>query len=409
MDHTTPGKRLAPKNSAPSGARIAVVIAAVLLAVLIGGYAALCALAGRGGRLYPNTSIQAVNVSRMPPQEARAALDRAWNSAVSGTVVLSLSDGSATVELGADLAALQGLDELLPTLSPATDGTPFYLRGLRYVQSFFSPRNVILPVALTGDGAARLEEAAGRLAAQADRPLAAPSWSKDGDSVTLRKGSTGQSADTGSIRADVEAALSLTDLRFPLASFNITVELVQAPPPELDLEDIARQLFVAPVDARLDPEAKTILPSSPGVRLDAEAARALLADLPEGGECTLPLTPLEPEIHADDLDKLYYQDLLASAESKVTGTSARISNVNVGRKYIDGAVLLPGETFSYMALVAPYSAARGFKPAPVYAGGGSRDELGGGLCQVSSTLYLACLRADLEIVERHQQIGRAHV
>ena len=151
-----------------------------------------------------------------------------------------------------------------------------------------------------------------------------------------------------------------------------------------------------------DGEKKEIVPSVTGVSLDEEAAQALLSRTGEGEDCTLSLTFTEPETTTAGLEEVLFRDLLGSAESRVTGTAARISNVNIGQGYIDGTILMPDEVFSYMALVAPYSAERGFKPASVYAGGGSRDELGGGLCQVSSTLYLATLRANLEIVERYQ-------
>lgn len=405
MDNTTPGKRLAPKHGPSPGGKVAVIVIAVLLALLVGGYAVLCALASDRGRLYPNTTVMGVQVGRMTAEEARAALDAALDRALNGsTVTIALSDGSAQAELPAALVELDGVEELMPSLSPTTDGTPVPLRGFRYVQSLFTTRSYSLPVVLSDAGKARIDQAAAELTRQSSRPMVSTTWIKEEDAVTFRKGSSGQSVDTAPVQDNIMSLLSagLPDLTAPLPSFTVTARLVETPLPPMDLEDIARQVLVEPQDAHLDPETKEILPASPGVCLDVEAARALLDSTREGADCTIALTHLEPEIHADDLDKIYYQDLLASAESRVTGTSARISNVNVGQKYIDGTVLLPGEVFSYMALVAPYSAERGFKPASVYAGGGSRDELGGGLCQVSSTLYLACLRADLEIVERHQ-------
>ena len=62
---------------------------------------------------------------------------------------------------------------------------------------------------------------------------------------------------------------------------------------------------------------------------------------------------------------------------------------------------MPGEEFSYNNTTGSRSADKGYLPAPVYSGGASVDETGGGICQTSSTLYLACLRSNLEITERY--------
>ena len=68
---------------------------------------------------------------------------------------------------------------------------------------------------------------------------------------------------------------------------------------------------------------------------------------------------------------------------------------------INGYVLNCGEVFSYNGAVGQRTAARGYQAAPAYVKGETVDEIGGGICQTSSTLYLACLRGNLEITERH--------
>ena len=62
---------------------------------------------------------------------------------------------------------------------------------------------------------------------------------------------------------------------------------------------------------------------------------------------------------------------------------------------------MPGEEFSYNNTTGSRSADKGYLPAPVYSGGASVDETGGGICQTSSTIYYAVLHTTLEIVERH--------
>ena len=83
------------------------------------------------------------------------------------------------------------------------------------------------------------------------------------------------------------------------------------------------------------------------------------------------------------------------------GTSARRSNVKLSAAAINGYVMNPGDVFSYNGVVGQRTAANGYQPAPAYVQGETVDEIGGGICQTSSTLYLACLRSNLAITERY--------
>ena len=101
------------------------------------------------------------------------------------------------------------------------------------------------------------------------------------------------------------------------------------------------------------------------------------------------------------LDRALFRDVLASASTSLnTGNTDRTNNVTLAAQYINGTILNPGEEFSYNDVVGPRTTERGFKAAGAYSNGKLIDEVGGGVCQPSSTLYMAVLRADLEVTER---------
>ena len=102
----------------------------------------------------------------------------------------------------------------------------------------------------------------------------------------------------------------------------------------------------------------------------------------------------------EGLNALLFRDELGRCETNIGGTANRLSNVITAAKSIDGIVLAPGQVFSYNDALGPRTVANGYKAAPAYIGGQTVDEVGGGICQDSSTLYMAVLRANLEIVER---------
>jgi len=101
-------------------------------------------------------------------------------------------------------------------------------------------------------------------------------------------------------------------------------------------------------------------------------------------------------------------EALANIDSQLSVYTTNYSSSAAGRKYnvgfaaskINGAVIMPGETFSYNEEVGPVTAAAGFQNAGVYIGNKVEEGIGGGLCQVSSTLYQAALHSNLEIEQR---------
>ena len=92
--------------------------------------------------------------------------------------------------------------------------------------------------------------------------------------------------------------------------------------------------------------------------------------------------------------------MLGSYSTFGAGTKGRITNITLASKSCDGVILMPGEIFSFNDALGERTVERGYKEATVYVNNSSTKGIGGGICQVSSTLFAAALYADLEIVER---------
>lgn len=120
-----------------------------------------------------------------------------------------------------------------------------------------------------------------------------------------------------------------------------------------------------------------------------------------GGRATITLatTPVAAKGGGDQIALV--KDVLAQSQtSYADSTDVRKQNIQVGVSLINGSVIYPGEEFSVEAATQPYTAENGYAPAPSYEMGSIVDTYGGGLCQVSTTLYLAVLNAELEVTER---------
>ena len=147
-----------------------------------------------------------------------------------------------------------------------------------------------------------------------------------------------------------------------------------------------------------------ITPSQTGVTVDLEATRAALNEAvnQEGtGEIRVEaaVTEQEPAITTEDLSTI--QDVLGTFSTDFSSSGAsRSTNLRVGAAKINGRVLMPGEILSGYECMQPFTVANGYRAATAYENGRSVDSIGGGVCQISTTLYNAALLAELEIVQR---------
>ncbi|MCL2839657.1 MAG: VanW family protein [Defluviitaleaceae bacterium] len=172
---------------------------------------------------------------------------------------------------------------------------------------------------------------------------------------------------------------------------------------DIDLSRLYDMLHIDAVDAVYDPETFSATQSTTGVSFDLDAATAQLTAANIGEEFIIPLVFTEPEVTTEYLQDRLFRDELASRTTHVAGTNARLNNVTLAASYIDGLVLNPGDVFSFNEVVGRRTAERGFQNAGGFRDGQLVDMIGGGICQVSSTLYDNVLHAYLEVIAR-----RAH-
>ena len=176
------------------------------------------------------------------------------------------------------------------------------------------------------------------------------------------------------------------------------------------LEEIAQNLYVAPKDAVINfrplyTNPFSIEPETVGRELDVDSIKQQVYDMVsrmESGTITLETTPLYPNYTAADLAKL--TTLIGTHYTAISTTSTENRNMNIERAcdLINGTIINPGETFSFNEVVGARSKENGFYKATVYNYGKEEEGYGGGVCQVSSTMYVAAVRANLQITKRSQ-------
>ena len=210
-------------------------------------------------------------------------------------------------------------------------------------------------------------------------------------------GQSGYSNDPAEVMSKIKEAI--------VSSHSNEIEVTFKPtaPKELTIDLLDSLVYCEPKNASfaLENGEVKIIPAVDGKYIDKEYCKKLITAVTEGGdEVEFPYNVTKAEINGEDLQKKLFNANLGSYTTRYAAGGNRGANVANAAARINNKILLPGETFSFNETVGRRTVANGFKTAPEYMNGQTVDGIGGGTCQVSTTLYSAVLYSDLKIVKR---------
>lgn len=186
---------------------------------------------------------------------------------------------------------------------------------------------------------------------------------------------------------------------------DIEVTLDYAKPKQLNVTEVYNEICGPAQDAvyALDETGEIkVNEHHVGVDVKKEDLERVLESVNSGVKASCPATITMPEKTKEELEEKLFNKTLGKYTTNFSTSSAnRAYNVSLAAESINNKILMPGEEFSYNNTIGNPNAERGYKIAGIYENGKTSEGVGGGICQVSSTLYSAVLYADLEIVERH--------
>ncbi len=230
------------------------------------------------------------------------------------------------------------------------------------------------------------------------------------DEVILCTGIPGQQADRNLLKEVIISRITTFD------PSPLTIPIIKIPPPPLDIETALSTLNREPINAEFVKTTRTtyeIKPHQMGLKLDRGKLMEIISYIEsrenkEYEEIIMPVEFIAPEITEGELKAQLFRDTLSSYTTHFNTNNQnnynRSINIGLAAESIDGTLLLPGEVFSFNEVVGPRTANKGYRTAHIYVAGKITDGTGGGVCQVSTTLYNAVLRANLEVTERHNHM-----
>ena len=385
-------KESKPKKSR-SGSKTALLVLVIVLSF------ALLALGGMGVAGYvltaadtnfPNVYIDGIDAGGLTKAQTVELLESGgWDERVGGELEVSLpANVSFTLDFvsaGAQHSAQQAAEA---AYEYGRSGN--ILKNLfTYIKSYLVPVDVDMYEKALNEDYIRSSMEKG--IALMDKASAKTGYETDMDKAQLRmvKGA-------GQIRLDENLLYSAITQALKEGQAELEYDTLSQTLVAPDFAKLCADISVEMQDARFD-ENFEIIPEVVGCSFDVESAKALWNAAAPGEEIVIPLEITQPEIDSESLQSMLFRDRLGSQTTYYTWSSAeRIGNIHLAAQKIDGLIMMPGDVFSFNETVGQRTEEAGFRSASAYNDGQVVEAIGGGICQVSSTLYCAQMYAQLK-------------
>ena len=404
----------AKKQGAGKGKIVAITAATLVALVILCGLGYALAVHS-GGNILPGVSVAGVDVGGMSREEAKAAVQKAVD-ATYGTETLTVTLPDRTLSFApADTKVSVDVDKAVEAAwNYGRDGGIFQTLKQSLTAATEVLHTVDMGSALSIDEEyirSTIDATAAEVKSErkdstyevVESEVEQPAEDgKEGDTVKetipteviIHVGTSDRSLDADGLYDAIMTAYmnnDFTPLEYTYEETRYT---------QVDLDALYEEMCTDMADAYYDKDKKEIVDEVEGYGFDLAAAKQKQDMAEEGTDLSITLSAVEPEVTRAKLEETLFHDVLGSADTSYPYNPGRTTNLDLACKAINGTILNPGDVFSFNDIVGERTAAKGYQPAIAFVSGTSTPELGGGICQVASTIYYSALKADLNIVER---------
>lgn len=392
-----------PEKTPMPGGKKAALIVGIVLGVLVLAYLAACVVTQTvyGHTAFPHTDVLGLDVSKCTDQQIEALWAEKGQQLLQDTAVSLTEDGASIGDVPLETLGVTVTPQAAAIAAGASQryeswggGVLAWLRGgWAYIQSWFTQTSAVPRLEVD---AASLDAACDDLAASLNCTVVDGGYRLEkGEGLYITKPADGRMLDAQKLEGDLTAMLQSGALT-PVAC---TYQEKKAQ--TVDVQALHDQLAGDKAEAVCDKTTGEPTESRVGVAFDVSAVQAQLDAAAPGAEFLADARVEFPTVSTEELQECMFRDVLGTFTTKCAGPWGRHQNIKLASAAINGKIYNPGEEFWYNSTVGQRTAARGYQEAGVYEAGRTTTGIGGGICQVSSTLYYAVLLSDLDIVLRY--------
>ena len=368
-----------------------VLIITVMLLIMIASFSTIFAIINMGNeKIIKGIKIAQIDVSKLTKEEAKKLLEEIYFKKMDNEIYLKYGEFESTTTYKALEVEYQINDAIEKAYEIGREGN-LLKDNFSIIKSWTKGNQLELDVTIDKE---MLEQVVQNINNSIDEAVIQPSYYKENQKLIITSGKEGLKVEYNQLFEDIYNAV-----KDDTQSQIINIPMFNAKPDEIDLEKIHQEVYKEVKNAYYTKEPFTIYPESDGIDFDIENAKTLLVEPKEQYE--IPLIITKPTKTTKQIGTEAFPDLLATFSTNYQASNTnRTTNLKLSAGKINGTVLLPGEEFSYNKIVGERTIAAGYKEAATFSGGKVVDGLGGGICQISSTLYDAVVMANLDITER---------
>lgn len=338
-------------------------------------------------------SILGIDVSGLSKDDAKQKVTDDVSNRLSTDVIFKHNDETYTL-LPSSVGGSFDIDKVIDDAYSVGRNGNIFQNNFAILNAMINSKNFIPDFSFNSDS---FDDSISQMNSNFADGIVEPSYDISGNNLIIKSGKNGNIVDSDKIKS-----LFVDKLIFvPYNTDSIEVPVFSKEANKIDIDAIHSEIYKEAQDASYTTNPYAVYPSSNGLdfNISIDEAKALITG--DKDSYTIPLKTLYPNVKTSDIGIEAFPDLLSSySTSFASSSSNRATNVSLATNKINGKVLMPGEVFSFNDTVGKRTPQAGFKVAGVYMNGQVATDYGGGICQVSSTLYNAVLRANLEIVDR---------
>ena len=369
-------------------------IATIVLIAIILIFSTIFALINMGNsKILKGITIKEIDVSGLTKEEAVEKLTKIYDEKKSKEIELKYQDYETTI----DLNVLETNYEIEKAVNEAVEigkQGNIFVNNFEIIKTFLLKKDIDVESTINDQIADQTVEDIGT---KLPGIVVESSYyvEDEQDSLIIGKGKKGIVIDRENLINKIKEEINKTEV----TQEYIEIPVIEKDPDPIDIEKIHTEIYTEVQDAYYTKDPFEVHPEVEGIDFDVEAAKAALAE--EKEEYVIPLIITKPKVTLSDIGTEAFPDKLSTFTTKYDATNTdRTTNLRLACQKINGKVILPGETFSYNKTLGKRTAEAGYRNGKVYENGEVVDGIGGGICQISSTLYNTALLANMEIVER---------
>ncbi len=392
------------KHSKKNGnKKIIIVCSVIAIAIIIAIFSTIFALINSNNeKILNGISINGISVSGKDKDEVKKLLAEKTEAKRTEDLVVKLDTKTKDGEEYKGIVSFEQLqlnyklDEAIEKAYSIGRDSNIFVNNFNIIKTFFTKNNIEIPYEYNEE---ELNKQIDTINGQIPGAVIESNYDIDEDKkeLIITKGKAGSVVEPELLKQEVENEIKNVES----TENEINLSTKNKEPNEIDLDKIYSEIHTEPQNAYYTQNPFTLYPHVNGIdfAISMEEAKKILEENKE--EYIIPLKITHPEITTDKIGSEGFPDLLAEFSTNYNpGAKDRTTNLKLASNKINNTVVLPGETFSYNKVVGKRTTAAGYKEAPSYAGGKVVNDIGGGICQITSTLYNAVVFANLDIVSR---------